>query len=147
VNMTAMLFLALGGLLEADPTQDIAKADKDRLQGIWRIERVVEGGEQQKNVAADLAIDGDKLGCRFMLAGLPRATVFTFVLDPRRTPKCIDLIHADGDDIGKTLRGIYQLDRDSLKLCIGDPGGERPLEFKSQPGSKRTLFILKREKS
>ena len=46
----------------------------------------------------------------------------------------------------KPLLGIYELTDDSYKVCFGPPGGERPTEFASKPGSKVRLIVMKREK-
>jgi hypothetical protein len=51
---------------------------------------------------------------------------------------------------GKTLLGIYQVDEDSLTLCLDfDPaetGGKRPTSFHTQPNAPGVnLFILRRE--
>jgi uncharacterized protein (TIGR03067 family) len=145
--MYTFFVLGFGCLLAAgNPKQGAPKAEKANIQGIWRIERLEDNGEEQKNVQADLAIESDRLGVRFLLAGLPRATVFTYVVDASKKPNWIDLTYADGDQKGKSRQGIYQLDRDSLMLCLANLGGKRPAQFQSPQGSKQTLIVLKRDK-
>lgn len=44
----------------------------------------------------------------------------------------------------KTVKGIYSLDGDTLKLCLAEPEGPRPMEFTSANG--QFLIVLKRAK-
>ena len=51
-----------------------------------------------------------------------------------------------GEDKGKVLQGIYELDKDTLRWCTSAPGGkERPGEFSTKAGSKIWLFTLEKE--
>ena len=69
----------------------------------------------------------------------------SFRLDPSATPKAIDLFLPDGS----TMRGIYELDGDRLKICFRKPPGKadhlRPLRF-SDPGTETRLVILDRDR-
>jgi hypothetical protein len=42
------------------------------------------------------------------------------------------------------MLGIYELSGDELKICLADPGADRPKEFASAKGSKATYMVLKR---
>jgi uncharacterized protein (TIGR03067 family) len=65
------------------------------------------------------------------LAGA-RVAKGTSKIDPSKKPKTIDLTAAEGDSAGKTALGIYELEKDSRKVCIAKPGDERPTEFASE---------------
>jgi len=67
-------------------------------------------------------------------------------LDPSKTPKTIDYVMLDGFTKGKTQLGIYEVDGDTFKSCLAAPGAERPTDFTSKPGDRRTLSVWKRQK-
>jgi uncharacterized protein (TIGR03067 family) len=70
-----------------------------------------------------------------------------FTIDPSKKPKTIDYEMTDGFTKGKRQLGIYELDGDTFKSCFAGPGIERPIDFTSQPGDRRTLSVWKREKA
>src|SRR5882762_4701979 len=69
-----------------------------------------------------------------------------FTIDPSHKPKTIDYEMIDGWTKGKKQLGIYELESDTVKFCFGGPGAERPTDFTSKPGDRRTLSVWKREK-
>jgi uncharacterized protein (TIGR03067 family) len=69
-----------------------------------------------------------------------------FKVDPGQKPKTIDYDMTDGWTKGKKQLGIYELDGDTVKFCFGAPGAERPSDFSSKPGDRRTLSVWKRDK-
>ena len=91
-----------------------------------------------KRVASDGETTVRMAGQRFMRA--------KYTLDPSQTPKTIDYILTDGPDLGKTQRGIYELDGDTVKFCFVPPGADRPTDFTTKEGSVRTLTVWKRVK-
>ena len=68
-------------------------------------------------------------------------------IDPSKKPKTIDYEVTDGPTKGKKHWGIYELDGDTLKSCFGAPGAERPTDYTSKPGDKRTSTVWKRAKA
>jgi uncharacterized protein (TIGR03067 family) len=80
--------------------------------------------ERFEDVDMRIAIDGTKLTIETTTAdGRVLAQEMTFVLDPTQSPHAIDATRK-----GRTVRGVYELDGDKLKLCI-DRGGTRPKGF------------------
>jgi uncharacterized protein (TIGR03067 family) len=123
---------------ERDPV-----TDRERLQGAW----VAVSGEFQ---GRPLTADQFQRMSLVFTGGSARITMpngsegeGTFKLDPTQTPKEIDVIRGD-DHLG--MLGIYALDGDRLRVCMGDPGEPRPKGFESTPGpnSKRLLATLRR---
>src|SRR5262249_46379246 len=66
-------------------------------------------------------------------------------LDPLQ--KTIDVIPREGGEMekGKTFSGIYLLDGDRLKICLGSPEQKRPGEFSTKDGKGYMLYVLQRE--
>src|SRR5207244_4283778 len=65
---------------------------------------------------------------------------------PDKTPKEIDSTYTNGLNKGKTVKGIYEIDGDTVKYCWAAPTKDRPKGFASKEGSGHTLMILKRTK-
>jgi uncharacterized protein (TIGR03067 family) len=143
--------LVAGLFLTTDPpkTDDAAKKDKEALQGAWRPVSSEAGGKDQTEEAKDhtLVFEGDtfavKKGDEVRVKG-------TFKLDPTKKPRTIDMTVTEarrGEDKGKELHGIYELDKGTLKWCTAEPGGtDRPKEFSTKEGTKHMLVTLKKEK-
>lgn len=55
----------------------------------------------------------------------------------------IDYLHTHGTTKGQTQLGIVQIEQDQATFCMGKPGGERPKEFVSRPGTGHTLSVWK----
>jgi uncharacterized protein (TIGR03067 family) len=76
---------------------------------------------------------------------------FTFTLDPAAQPKAMDLIPEEGPAKGKTLRGIYSLEGDVLKICYVSPNTPepekqpRPREFAARKGSGHVLLVFRQD--
>jgi uncharacterized protein (TIGR03067 family) len=65
---------------------------------------------------------------------------------PDKKPKEIDSTYTNGLNKGKTVKGIYEIDGDTIKYCWAAPTKDRPKAFGSKPDSGHTLMILKRVK-
>jgi uncharacterized protein (TIGR03067 family) len=64
------------------------------------------------------------------------------------TPKTIDFFNGrrnDGEDARDSL-GIYAIEGDKIKVCVGGGGEERPTEFKKGDGSTPHILIFTKKK-
>src|SRR5262245_20635958 len=122
--MKAHIGLALlaTALVAADKPDEAIKKEKEKLEGIWVAESVtVKGKANDKLKGATFNFSGDKVKMEF--AGTKQEG--TYSIDPTKSPKHIDLTFVR--DGRKDLdRGIYQLDGDTLKLCVR--GGTRKFD-------------------
>jgi uncharacterized protein (TIGR03067 family) len=90
---------------------------------------------------AGLAIQGDE----FLMTDPTGAFRGRYTVDPAAAPKTIDITFLEGPEAGKGAMGIYELDGDTYKVCIGLVGKPRPKAFATSPGSGHVLQVLQRQ--
>jgi len=71
----------------------------------------------------------------------------SIAIDPLATPMTIDVTFTEGEQKGKTARGIYKVEDDVLTICRAAPELARPTAFASDAGSGHTLMTYKRDKA
>jgi len=141
-SMVAVLTLALVG---CNATAGDAKDDLKALQGTWDLIYFERDGKEVKLQKDTKAINtGDKFvvkrGDEVIASG-------TMKLDPSKKPKASETTYTEGADKGKTFKGIYQIEGDTVKFCrAGSPDDDRPTEFKTKPGSGQFAAVYKRGK-
>ncbi|MEM1069263.1 MAG: TIGR03067 domain-containing protein [Planctomycetota bacterium] len=116
-------------------------SDHERLQGFWiATSRVVDGVTVQRNWERDsLTTQFFGHGIDWDIGGDEDLGDGSYRLDPSQTPKHIDIRGEDGD----ITQGIYELDDESLRLCISNViGSTRPSSFESTADSKTTITTL-----
>jgi uncharacterized protein (TIGR03067 family) len=112
---------------------------KTELEGTWDLVAIEADGKELK-----LPKDGRMIttGNKFVLkAGDKTIIAGTFKLDPKKKPKAIDVTYTEGPDKGKSFKGIYEVDGDTVRFCRPlEPDGERPTEFKTKPGTGAATY-------
>ena len=130
----------------AEDTEAIKK-DISQLQGEWSMV----SGSADGNPMPDAMRESAKRVCKgdetTVMIGAQLLMKAKFTIDPSRKPKTIDYQMIDGPTKGKKQLGIYELQGDTVKFCFGSPGSERPTDFTSTPGDRRTLSVWKRKKT
>jgi uncharacterized protein (TIGR03067 family) len=126
----------------------VGAEDRGTIQGRWKTISLERGGKPiasrtEPNDKMALLIEGD----RYDWTGGDVPMGGTYTLDPTKTPKEIDLRPSSGPDQGRTLKGIYQIEGDTLKVCLAGPGEERAAQFESKEGSRHSLYIMRRVKA
>jgi uncharacterized protein (TIGR03067 family) len=138
------LVLLLGA---AGPVKDDANNDADGLQGSWTMVLVFINGEElpaEQVRSGQLVIDDNQY--RAQLGA--NTSTSTIKVDSSKTPKQIDFTFTDGDQKGKTVKGIYKLGSDGLTICRGLTEMEtRPTEFAAPVDSGLLLVVWKRSKT
>jgi len=110
------------------------ETDMDLLQGVWIAESYERGGKPVSPhllKKTQIVVEGDTLE---LIESRKDGELGTFKIDGNQTPKHIDMRIALGPDAGKTVRGIYRLDGDFLRICWAAPGQPRPEAFTTQNG-------------
>jgi uncharacterized protein (TIGR03067 family) len=127
---------------DAQSAGDKTKKELADLQGIWRLVGFEVDGKEaflQEHKQIRWVIKNDKV----FYGGDELAKL---TLDPAANPKCLDL------DLAKSKRiheGIYKLDKDRLKICVGmmtEGVKDRPLKFDNDGIDKYRTLIFERDK-
>jgi uncharacterized protein (TIGR03067 family) len=110
-------------------------AGVEPLPGWWN----VNAGEKGATTGEHWTFDGKKVG-RYRDGKLESYMAYT--ADATGYPKTIDLTPDRGPSKGEVIKGIYELDGNTLRICYASPdtGGkaERPKEF----GAKGTVTVV-----
>jgi uncharacterized protein (TIGR03067 family) len=143
-----MLVILFCGLPVGAVADDKGDADKDvkEPQGVWTFEsQVVDGKETPADRVKTMTstIEGGKYAVR---RGDELVQAGTYIVDPSKSPKAIDMTVGEGPGKGTVMLGIYAFDGGMLKVCFDPTGKKRPTEFKSEAGSGLVLSSHKRAK-
>jgi uncharacterized protein (TIGR03067 family) len=128
---------------------DDAKTEIDKFQGTWAVVSYEENGQklpEEEVKKVRFVFDQDRYEVK---RGDDVEEVGTIKLDTSKNPKRIDLkIQKAPIGEGETQLGVYQLDGDSLKICVSVPPGskDRPSAFE-KAGTNELLIVLKRKKA
>ena len=123
---------------------DTPRSELDKYQGTWVL--VSEEFEGKKVPAEDLTGDLRNLtytvrGNNVLFTSRGEDRSATIKLDPNKSPKTYDLLRDDG----RPMKGIYAWDGETIKVCSADNRGDRPMEFKTEPGSRNRIRVWKRK--
>jgi RNA polymerase sigma factor (sigma-70 family) len=165
---------------EEKPKEGESKTDAEAIQGVWHVTALETEGKERDDAGAkqiktqEWTITKDRIVIKTAVPGAGDHKVgCSYMIDPTKTPKTIDVTMEYGDDTVKAerkVRAIYSLKGDVLKVCKGmtaaeikhddqdvgrrprvfDPrdltaDGGRPTELATKEGSRSTLITLKRE--
>lgn len=119
--------------------------DEEAILGTWAIDKFDSGGGAGPSAedVAKIRFVFKKDG-KMTLTGGPNGELkdADFKLDPAAKLKTIDLIMD-----GRTALGIYELDGDTLKLCVAEGDkATRPEEMKADGKARIAVVTFKREK-
>jgi uncharacterized protein (TIGR03067 family) len=124
--------------LGGSTAQSAAAKDYEELSGTWQLTRgVVNGRPTPARQLRKTILITDQNTFRFPKASrVATHLAGTFTVNPSARPKQVDSTAAGGPHAGQLTRGIYEiLDANHWRACWGSPGGPRPTDFQSPPGS------------
>src|SRR5262245_18037213 len=126
--LVAGMLVAIALPIHADDKKDTSK-----LIGTWTVTAEEKDGKQetaqgiqgkQVKFTRDVVTYSDKDRKTEMSA--------TYEIDTSKTPWTISMTCTEGEHKGKTIKGIVELQDDTLKVCFAQPGAEAPVSFKSK---------------
>ena len=117
------------------------KGDLKKLQGTWFIVTLEMEGQKYPTGGSKIAIQGD----RFVSVNMGAEYEGSVTVDETQTPKTFDLLFEQGPEKGNQSLGIYELDGDSWKICLGLTGKRRPTKFAAEKGTGHALELLQRD--
>jgi uncharacterized protein (TIGR03067 family) len=152
MRLHTVVMLGLGWLVAAftvgtaGAQDDAAKKELKKLEGTWATVSIEAAGQkvtdEDKIKTRKLSAKGDK----YTLKVGDETVQGTIEIDPGKKPKTVDVKPDTGSNKGKTLLGIYELNGDSLKICLALPGKDRPTAFATAAENGQQLVVYKREK-
>jgi uncharacterized protein (TIGR03067 family) len=117
-------------------------ADAKKWQGTWKlVSSSYDGAPQMADM--EWIVDGDHYTIR--LNGQSHQDPYNFKLDASR--KQIDVIHHETPPgtYGGEVKGIYEINGDSLTVCYDLTGQQYPTSLDAKHGSRRVLYQFRRE--
>jgi uncharacterized protein (TIGR03067 family) len=148
LGVVVALLVVAGSLPAGQPKKgDKDSPPKDNLQGKWKLVKVERNGRgeaitNKSDEFFELTVSGDKMTLQLKDA----KEEATYKADLTKKPKTIDITPTTGEDKGKAILGIYDLDGNKWKLCVAEADvKERPTEFRSR-GDKVVVYEMERVK-
>src|SRR5262245_22538667 len=111
----AVLVMFAGLLVAADAKDDAVKKEKARLTGAWDIVSVEQEGRKvarPEGTTMKMVFQDDKFVMQSIAGDKKESKEATYAIDPTQKPATIDIVPGEGPDKGKTVAGIYVIDKD-----------------------------------
>ncbi|WP_339687202.1 TIGR03067 domain-containing protein [Gimesia maris] len=143
------LLMSMTTLASADDAKEAAiKKDHKLIEGTWRIKTLEVNGNKAGDADASkfTVVNGADGAWRLRSEGNEVAKG-TSTIDPTQKPRTIDFMPTSGQDQGQTLLGIYELKKNTRKLCFAPAGRNRPTEFSSTAENQHILVTFERVKA
>jgi uncharacterized protein (TIGR03067 family) len=124
-----------------------AEGAVEKLQGTWTTAKAERDGKAAGDVVGHrLSFTGN----RFQIRSEDGKLLYggTFRVDTSAKPATFDFEHTEGPLKGRTWKGIYTLDGDTLTTCDNGPNPDkgRPAAFEAKAGSGYIVITFRRAK-
>ena len=103
------------------------KADIENLQGTWNIVSLEMDGRKYPPGGSQIVVKGSQ----FTSLNMGAEYSGKVVVDQSASPCTFDLLFETGPETGNRSLGIYELEGDTWKICLGLTGKTRPSKFVS----------------
>jgi uncharacterized protein (TIGR03067 family) len=141
--MACCLFVVVG--LVGVAFADDQAAEFKKLNGTWKMEQAELNGSKWPDAMTQqftLVLKDEK----YQLLSKSPADEGTVKLDASKKPKTMEIKGEQGPNKGRTMLAIFEVDKDTLKVCYDLSGKAYPTEFTSPANSGRFLVTYKRSK-
>ena len=118
------------------------KKDKAAFQGVWKVTSLETPKGKDAN-AEGATLEFNKDGKNFTFMHNDETKRGTFKLNPAGKPKEIDVVFI-GED--KTFEGIYQIEKNKLKICICLEGNAGPAAYGLNDMAAVTVLVVREGK-
>lgn len=142
IRIGAALLLGAWAITSAPARAD----DAQDIVGVWEPFEVESNGNalpadavKQTAVLLTFEITKDKISTPLD----DDDTEIGYTLAPDSDPKGIDTVDLNGEAKGERHKGIYELNGDVLRLCIGGKDAPRPRRFTTKPGDEGGELVVK----
>lgn len=121
--------------------EEVARADRQRLQGVWSlVSGAVNGRPASQDTKVRWTVAGDQVTVEMDDRWVGKCT-----LDPSATPKRINLAVTSSDGTKEDIRGVYEVRGGRLCLCLAMGDEPRPESLRSSQGKNQISLALKRQ--
>ena len=117
----------------------VARAE---LTGIWQVVTMEYEGQPRPDLAAGLRMRFTRGRLELMQQGR-QTMVVAYRPIPNNEPRLFTWVLRSQGCLFMQ-RGVYRLQGDDLMLCVGPTNERRAIDFLTQPGDGRTLYVLRR---
>jgi uncharacterized protein (TIGR03067 family) len=144
----ALIVCVVGLLVAADDAKDKAvKEEMKKFDGGWQAVSLKANGQEvpvDELKKVQVTVEGGMYTVKVEDNVVDKGS---FTVDPGKKLKQIEVKATEGQNQGKTLHGIYELEGDDLKICYTESDKDRPKEFSADKDSGHVLHVYKRAKS
>lgn len=148
ISRTARGFLCLAAVAFA-LTSSLAHADDHKaMAGTWRVISLdANGSLNDSEDVRKVTVINEPNGDWSLVVDGNTIAKGTSAIDEATNPKTVDLTiteSSDGNNVGRTYEGIYELGTETRRVCLAMDGGERPAQFFSAAGSGHVLVTYEK---
>lgn len=137
------LVLGLAFTLAAPAPKKAEEPPPGKLEGDWVVESFDGPKDDAPPGTITMRIADGKISIQEQKRDKPEVAGYS--VDPAKKPATID-IRPDGGPKAMIVQGIFEVKGDTLRLCFGRDGVERPTEFRGDATKGIMLITLKRVK-
>lgn len=127
----------------------VVRADDHKaMAGTWRIASIdANGSLNDSDDVRKITVVNEPNGDWTLLIDGNTIAKGTSRIDEATNPKTVDLTiteSSDGNNVGRTYEGIYEVGEKTRRVCLAMDGGERPTQFFSAAASGHVVVTYEK---